>query len=124
MGRQESGAPEGVTVFVALAHPIRLALMMVLMRGERLSITQLTAHTGVSRQATTVHLKLLARAHLVRSLHIGREDNDQPPSVRSIRKGREHLWELHADGLMEAGKLLKAKTHEWAKAADRLRDEG
>lgn len=60
-------------VFAALGDETRLGLVTALSSGEPASIAQLTAGSPLTRQAITKHLRVLERAGIVRSLHVGRE---------------------------------------------------
>lgn len=60
-------------VFAALGDETRLGLVATLSSGEPASIAQLTAGSGLTRQAITKHLRVLEHAGIVRSLHVGRE---------------------------------------------------
>src|SRR2546430_4827063 len=76
MSRRSSTAlrdREAVPVFAALADPTRLGLLQRLSADGPLSITRLSAGTGVTRQAITRHLQALGAAGLVRDLRRGRE---------------------------------------------------
>lgn len=59
-------------VFAALGDPTRLMLLARLGREER-SLSALAEGAGMSRQAVTKHLDVLARAGLVHSRRRGRE---------------------------------------------------
>src|SRR3989442_6348107 len=74
MSRRRSTAlkdREAVPVFAALADPTRLGLLRRLSADGPLSITRLSAGTGVTRQAITRHLQALEAAGLVRDLRRG-----------------------------------------------------
>jgi DNA-binding transcriptional ArsR family regulator len=60
-------------VFAALGDETRLGLVATLSSGEPASIAQLTTGSRLTRQAITKHLRVLERAGIVRSLHVGRE---------------------------------------------------
>ena len=67
-----------VSVFAALGDATRLSMLAKLVHGEPQSISRLTAGTNLTRQAVTKHLQVLANAGV----------------VRSVRSGRESLFEL------------------------------
>jgi DNA-binding transcriptional ArsR family regulator len=92
-------------VFAALGDVTRLALVARLCAGNPLSIAQLTAGTPITRQAITKHLRVLARAGL----------------VRDARKGRERVWQLQTKGLDEARRSLDAISKRWDEALARLK---
>jgi DNA-binding transcriptional ArsR family regulator len=60
-------------IFAALGDETRLGLVATLSSGEPASIAQLTAGSRLTRQAITKHLRVLERAGIVRTLHVGRE---------------------------------------------------
>lgn len=60
-------------VFAALGDPTRLRLLERLGRTSGLSISALTADSGITRQAVTKHLRVLSRAGLVHDAPHGRE---------------------------------------------------
>lgn len=69
-----------------------------------MSITRLAAGAGITRQAVTKHLHVLADAGL----------------VSGVRRGREQLWELNPQQLQEARRCLDAISRQWDDALDRL----
>jgi DNA-binding transcriptional ArsR family regulator len=73
--RAGSQAPEpcDVSVFAALAHPIRRRMLEVLVKAGQASATQLAEHLPVSRQAVVKHLHVLHAAGLVCGVRTGRE---------------------------------------------------
>lgn len=95
---------ETAPVFAALGDPTRLVLVDRLSTEGPLSITRLTAGSSMSRQAITKHLHVLASAQL----------------VRDRRRGREHLWELDPDRLIEARRSLDQISKQWDRALARL----
>jgi DNA-binding transcriptional ArsR family regulator len=92
-------------VFAALGDETRLRLIVALCAGGALSIAQLTSGTEITRQAVTKHLQVLAEAGL----------------VRSVKAGRERLWEFEATQLEEARRSLDAIAQQWDRALARLR---
>lgn len=68
-----SPSPPDARLFAALGDPVRLALVERLRRDGALPITRLSEGTGVTRQATTKHLAVLAAADLVCCTRVGRE---------------------------------------------------
>src|ERR1700685_1498297 len=65
-------------LFAALGDETRLSLVAKLCGGEPHSISQLTRGSHLTRQAITKHLRVLKSAGI----------------VRSVRKGRERLFEF------------------------------
>jgi DNA-binding transcriptional ArsR family regulator len=92
-------------LFGALGDRTRLGLVARLCEQGPLSITRLTAGTDVTRQAITRHLRVLAKAGV----------------VRGMREGRESVWELQPRRLQEAQRHLDQISKQWDKALDRLR---
>jgi DNA-binding transcriptional ArsR family regulator len=104
--RSEAGAlRRAAPVFAALGDPTRLRLISRLVAEGPASITRLTAGGGVTRQAVTKHLEVLAEAGL----------------ARGIRRGRERLWRLQPQPLQEARRALERISRQWDQALDRLR---
>src|SRR5215208_3626562 len=85
-----AGLADAAPVFAALGDETRLALVARLCEGGPWSIARLTDGCNVTRQAVTKHLHVLADAGL----------------VRDARRGRERLWELEPDKLVEARRAL------------------
>ena len=99
--RFETAAP----VFAALGDETRLRLVARLCGEGPQSISRLTAGTGVTRQAVTKHLQVLAEAGL----------------ARSARLGRESIWELEPEKLEEARRCLDRISAQWDEALGRLK---
>jgi DNA-binding transcriptional ArsR family regulator len=92
-------------VFAALGDETRLRLVARLGAAGPLSIARLTTGTGVTRQAVTKHLHVLAGAGL----------------ARGIRQGRERLWRLEPAQLQEARRALDLISSKWDEALGRLK---
>jgi DNA-binding transcriptional ArsR family regulator len=97
----EDSAP----VFAALGDQTRLRLVARLGREGPLSISRLTDGAGVTRQAVTKHLRVLAGAGL----------------ARGLRQGREQRWQLEATPLDEARRSLERISQRWDEALGRLK---
>ncbi len=97
----EGSAP----VFAALGDETRLRLVARLGSEGPLSIARLTTGTTVTRQAITKHLYVLAGAGL----------------ARGTRRGRERLWELEPEPLLEARRRLELVSRQWDQALARLK---
>lgn len=95
---------DAAPVFAALGEPTRLTLIAKLCAGGPGSITRLSVGTGVTRQAVTKHLQLLARAGL----------------VHGTRSGRERIWELETRRLEMARRCLSQISDQWDAAILRL----
>ncbi|HLL27381.1 MAG TPA: metalloregulator ArsR/SmtB family transcription factor [Xanthobacteraceae bacterium] len=93
------------SVFAALGDETRLSILAKLGRGERQSIARLTAGTRLTRQAVTKHLRVLAHAGV----------------VRSVRAGRESLFELEPRPLEELRDFLDQVSRQWDVALARLK---
>jgi DNA-binding transcriptional ArsR family regulator len=92
-------------VFSALGDETRLRLIAALCVGGAMSITQLTAHSDLTRQAVTKHLAVLAGAGL----------------VRDVKVGRERLWEFEPGQIEEARRSLEVISSQWDHALERLK---
>jgi DNA-binding transcriptional ArsR family regulator len=92
-------------VFAALGDETRLSVLTRLRDGRRESISRLTAGTRLSRQAVTKHLRVLARAGV----------------VRSVRVGRESLFEIEPRPIAEARDYLDQVSRQWDDALARLK---
>jgi DNA-binding transcriptional ArsR family regulator len=92
-------------VFAALGDEIRLGLVRRLSRAGPASISALAADFGVTRQAVTKHLHVLATAGI----------------VKGRRAGREHIWTLDPARLTEARRCLDAIGKGWDDVLARLK---
>jgi DNA-binding transcriptional ArsR family regulator len=92
-------------LFAALGDETRLRLVSRLSGRGAMSITRLTAGSGVTRQAITKHLGVMQRAGL----------------VICARHGRESLWELRRQRLEDAERYLENISKQWDAALERLR---
>jgi DNA-binding transcriptional ArsR family regulator len=92
-------------VFAALGDQTRLHIVTRLGAAGPLSIVNLTAGTGVTRQAVSKHLRILDRAGL----------------VRARRVGRETLWRLEPDQLDVARQALDQISAQWDIGLARLK---
>ena len=91
-------------IFAALGDETRLGLVARLCRDGPLSISRLTDGSGVTRQAVTKHLRVLADAGL----------------VRGSRLGRESSWTFEPDHIADARAFLDRISTQWDSALDRL----
>ena len=92
-------------LFAALGDETRLRIVTRLGADGPLSIVSLTAGTGVTRQAVSKHLRVLARAGF----------------VRGRRVGREQVWQVEPDQLDEARASLDRISAQWDVALASLR---
>ena len=93
------------SVFAALGDETRLSVLARLSTGAPHSIARLTAGTSLTRQAVTKHLCVLRDAGV----------------VRSMRAGRETLFELRPQPLEEARAYLDEVSRQWDEALARLK---
>jgi DNA-binding transcriptional ArsR family regulator len=93
-------------IFAALGDQTRLRLVSRMCAGGPLSIVQLTGGSGVTRQAVTKHLHVLAEAGL----------------VRDSREGRERRFELDPSRLDEARRALDVISRQWDHTLGRLKE--
>jgi DNA-binding transcriptional ArsR family regulator len=101
-----STALAAAPVFAALGDATRLRLVSRMCTGGPQSIADLTHGAGVTRQAVTKHLLVLAKAGL----------------VRDARHGRERRWTLEPARLEEARRALDVISQQWDRTLERLRD--
>jgi DNA-binding transcriptional ArsR family regulator len=92
-------------LFAALGDETRLLVVARLCTGGPQSIARLTAGAGVTRQAITKHLDVLADAGL----------------VRGFRVGREKMYELEPKRLEDARQFLERISSQWDQALGRLK---
>ena len=92
-------------VFAALGDETRLALVAKLCNGRASSISRLTEGSRLTRQAITKHLRVLADAGI----------------VRSVRAGRESLFELDPKPLEEMREYLGFVSEQWDQTLSRLK---
>jgi len=92
-------------VFAALGDKTRLSLVAQLCGGQPRSISQLTRGSRLTRQAITKHLRVLENAGV----------------VRSVRSGRESLFEFHPEPFDELKQYLDLVSEQWDQALSRLK---
>lgn len=96
---------DSASLFAALGDGTRLQIVRRLCVTGPASITGLSAGAGVTRQAVTKHLHVLADAGL----------------VRCSSRGRESIWELKPERLEEARLHLDQIAAQWDAALSRLK---
>lgn len=101
-GQRAAGDARQALVFAALGDATRLALLKRLAEGEPASIARLTEGSGLTRQAVTKHLRVLQRSRM----------------VRCTRQGRESLYALDPEPMVELKAYLEEISRLWD---DRLR---
>jgi DNA-binding transcriptional ArsR family regulator len=92
-------------LFDALGDPNRLRIVARLCDDGPSSTSQVTQAVSITRQAASKHLTLLEAAGL----------------VASRRRGRERIWTLQTQPLVQAGEYLNQLSRRWDAAIDRLR---
>jgi DNA-binding transcriptional ArsR family regulator len=92
-------------LFAALADATRLRVVARLCAGGPMSIARLSAGAGVTRQAISRHLQVLADAGL----------------VQCTRRGRESVYQLEPAPLEDARRFLDRISHQWDASLERLR---
>jgi len=102
---EERAAEASAALFAALGDPKRLWLISRLCGEGPVSITRLASGARITRQAVTKHLLVMEDAGL----------------VRSLRRGRERVWQLEQRRLEEARRYLNQISAEWDQALERLR---
>jgi DNA-binding transcriptional ArsR family regulator len=100
----EAQIARSASVFAALGDETRLQIVSRLCADGPSSIVRLTTGAGVTRQAVTKHLHVLAEAGL----------------VRGSRAGRERVWELEPERLELARRYLADISSQWDGALSRL----
>jgi len=92
-------------IFAALADETRLAIVGKLSEGQHRSIAELTHGTRLTRQAITKHLRVLEGAKI----------------VRSVRAGRESLFELDPAPIRQVREYADVVSEQWDQALGRLK---
>lgn len=101
----DRGLQGSAPVFAALGDETRLTIVSRLCSAGPTSIATLTEGTGVTRQAITKHLEVLADAGL----------------VRDVRRGRERVWDVEEQRLGLARRFLDRISELWDQRLERLR---
>ncbi|MCW3061104.1 MAG: regulatory protein ArsR [Capsulimonas sp.] len=100
-----AGQPNHAAIFAALGDETRLALVAKLSAGQPYSISRLTEGSHITRQAVTKHLRVLEEVGL----------------VRSMRAGRESLFEFNPEPMEEVKEYLDLVSKQWDNALSRLK---
>ena len=96
---------QAAPMFAALGDRTRLEMVARLCADGPLSTMRLGAGSGMSRQAISKHLQVLADAGL----------------VRAVRRGREAIWQLEPDQLQQARSYLDEISRQWDQALQSLK---
>lgn len=99
-------ASQRAPVFAALGDPTRLHLLERLAAAQQASITALTAETGLTRQAVTKHLHVLASVGL----------------VVDVQRGRERVFRAVPEALVDVQTWITDYRRSWEESLDRLED--
>ena len=105
MSPRRTSEQASAALFAALGDETRLRMVVRLSRGDDLSITDLATGTGITRQAITKHLHVLAGAGV----------------ARCSRRGREQHWSLDAQQVQQARQFLDQIAAQWDGALARLK---
>jgi len=97
-------ASQRAPVFAALGDPTRLHLLERLAASQQASITALTAETGLTRQAVTKHLHVLASVGL----------------VVDVQRGRERVYRAVPEALVDVQTWISDYRRSWEESLDRL----
>jgi DNA-binding transcriptional ArsR family regulator len=92
-------------LFAALGEETRLGLVTKLAQGQPRSISQLTEGSRLTRQAISKHLHVLETAGI----------------VRSVRTGRENLFEFNPRPIDAMRQYLDFVSEQWDQALSRLK---
>ncbi|MGH6845112.1 MAG: ArsR/SmtB family transcription factor [Methylocella sp.] len=92
-------------MFAALGNETRLSLVAKLCGGRPQSISQLAEGSNLTRQAITKHLRVLESAGV----------------VRSVRSGRENLFEFEPEPIEQIKTYLDLVSEQWGQALARLK---
>jgi DNA-binding transcriptional ArsR family regulator len=103
--RSRAELNERASVFAALGDPTRLSLVAKLSKGPPQSISELARGSSLTRQAITKHLRVLEGAGV----------------TRSVRSGRENLFEFRPEPLNELKSYLDRVSDQWDQALARLK---
>jgi DNA-binding transcriptional ArsR family regulator len=93
-------------LFAALGDETRLRLVSRLCGEGPLSISRLTAGSGITRQAVAKHLRVMEDAGL----------------VRGTQKGRENIWRVEQKRLAEVRHHLQQISAQWDEALGKLKE--
>jgi DNA-binding transcriptional ArsR family regulator len=103
--KRRSALEDRALAFAALGDETRLALMGKLAGGPPQSIARLAEGSALTRQAITKHLRVLENAGV----------------ARSVRVGRESLFELRPEPLKDLQAYLELVSNQWDEALARLK---
>src|SRR5438132_3082685 len=95
---------DAAPIFAALGDRTRMALLGSLSDGQAQSISRLCAHSGLTRQGVTKHLRVLENAGLVANERVGRESRfryrpEPVTTARSYLDGVSAQWDAAIERL-------------------------
>lgn len=102
---QAANRSPSAPIFAALGDETRLTLVTKLCAGEPHSIARLTEGSTLTRQAITKHLRVLESVGI----------------VRSVRSGRESLFEFNPEPIEDVRSYLDFVSDQWDQALSRLK---
>jgi DNA-binding transcriptional ArsR family regulator len=99
-------------ILSALADPTRRQIVEILSDGRPRSVSQITAHFGVSRQAVTKHLSVLNRSGLLRCERAGRDRFNRldPEGFDPLRDWFRHYSRFWDDRLLTLKRQVEQET--------------
>jgi len=103
--RTAAGVNAPAAIFFALGDATRLRLIARMSDAGPSSVASLAGGFDISRQAISKHLRVMSEAGL----------------ATSGRRGRETVWQLEEDGLVEARTYLQAISKDWDEKLRRLK---
>ncbi len=56
----------------AIAHPVRIAIIELLEKNEKMSVSELQKHLNIEQAATSNHLRILKDQNIVKSMRDGK----------------------------------------------------
>jgi ArsR family transcriptional regulator len=56
----------------SIAHPVRIAIIELLQKNEKLSVSEIQAHLNIEQAATSNHLRILKDQQIVVSKRVGK----------------------------------------------------
>lgn len=89
------------TLLIALADPTRRQIVEILSDGQARSVSEITGHFSVSRQAVTKHITILNDAGIVACERHGRDRHNQllPKGLDPLREWLSHYSAFWDDRL-------------------------
>jgi DNA-binding transcriptional ArsR family regulator len=100
------------SVMVALADPTRRQIVEILSDGRARSVSEITCHFGISRQAVAKHLAVLNRGGLLASHRQGRDRKNRlnPEGFDSLMRWFDHYSAFWDDRLSMLKQQVERET--------------